>query len=182
LKPGWLKFTYLKHFSQPAKDRPIYRLIDEGKIRSITELGLGGGPRTLRMLQVALRHHVPTQLRYAGFDLFESRPANQIGLTLKQAHRQLTATGIQFRLVPGELIQGVMRTANTLPRTDLVVISAEIDHCSLEPAWFYFPRMLHESSVVLLESGNVRPEFQKLSYEQVCELARRASATTRRAA
>jgi hypothetical protein len=103
-------------------------------------------------------------------------------LTLKQAHRQLTATSIPFRLVPGELIHGVMRTANTLPRTDLVIISAEIDHCSLEQAWFYFPRMLHDNSVVLLESGNVRPEFQKLSYEQVCELARRASSTHRRAA
>ena len=179
MKLGWLKLTYLKHFSQPAKDRPIYRLIDDGRIRSITEFGLGSGLRTPRMLELALRHHLPSQLRYAGFDLFESRPAGQNGLTLKQAHRQLTATGIPFRLVPGELIPGVLRAANTLPRTDLVVISGEIEHSSLEQSWLYFPRMLHEGSVVLLESGNVRPEFQRLSYQQVCELARRA---TRRAA
>lgn len=181
MKPGWLKFTYLKHFSQPAKDRPIYRLIDDGRIRSITEFGLGNGLRTPRMLELALRHHAASDLRYTGFDLFESRPA-KVGLTLKQAHRQLTATSIPFRLVPGELIPGVMRVANTLARTDLVVISAEIEHSSLEHAWFYFPRMLHEKSVVLLESGNVRPEFQSLNYEQVCELARRATSTNRRAA
>ena len=182
MKPGWLKFAYLKHFSQPAKDRPIYRLIDGGTIRSITEFGLGAGVRTPRMIEVALRHHEPCQLRYTGFDLFESRPAANAGMTLKQAHRQLTPTGIQFRLVPGEIIQGVVRTANTLPNTDLIVIGGEIDHCALEQVWLYFPRMLHEDSVVLLESGNVRPEFQKLSYQQVCELARRATAAIRRAA
>jgi hypothetical protein len=141
-----------------------------------------GGSRTPRMLEVALRHHLPSEMRYAGFDLFESRPTSQKGLTLKQAHRHLTVTGIPFRLVPGELIQGILRAANTLPRTDLVVISGEIEYSALEQSWFYFPRMLHEKSVVLLESGNVRPEFQSLSYQQVCELARRATSTHRRAA
>lgn len=181
MKPGWLKSAYLKHLSQPAKDRLVYRLIDGGDISSITEFGLGAGVRTFRMLEVAGQHHAPEQIRYAGFDLFESRTSVKSGLTLKQAHCQLSATGIQARLIPGDMIAGLMRTANTLPRTDLVVISGEVNHSSLEAAWFYFPRMLHENSVVLLESGNVRPEFQTLNHAQVCELARRAASAVRRA-
>jgi hypothetical protein len=103
----------LKHFSQPAKERLIYRLIDRGRVASISEFGLGCGIRTQRMIELACIHHAPSQIRYAGFDLFESRPSEH--------------------------------------------------------------RMLHSGSIVLLESGNVRPEYQSLNYAQVCELARRSA-------
>lgn len=179
---GWLKLVYLKCFSQPAQDRLVYRKIDEGQIRSITEIGMGQGLRTHRMLDIALRHHAPDQVRYAAFDLFESRPAGRPGLTLKLAHRLLTARGIQVRLVPGEILAGLVRTANSLPATDLVVISGEFDFGAMEPAWLYFPRMLHENSLVLFETGSVRSSFQLLSYAQVCELAARASSARRQAA
>ena len=56
-----------------------------------------------------------------------------------------------------------------------------MDPAALEPAWFYFPRMLHEKSTVLLELGNVRPEFQPLNYSQVVELAKKAASAVRRA-
>jgi hypothetical protein len=181
LKPGWLRTAYLKYLSQPSKDRNIYRLIDSGKIKSISEFGLGTGLRTRRMIEIAVRHHVPQDIRYAGFDMFESRGAGQPGMTLKQAHRHLAATGVLARLVPGEIIGGLLRIANLLPQTDLVIISRDVDQLLLETAWFYFPRMLHEHSVVMLESGNVRPEFQTLTLTQVSELARRAASTVRRA-
>jgi hypothetical protein len=181
LKLGWLRSTYLKYLSQPSKDRPIYRLIHSGKIASISEFGLGSGLRTRRMIEIAVRHHAPQHIRYAGFDMFESRGTGQSGMTLKQAHRQLAATGVQVRLVPGEIIGGLLRIANLLPQTDLIVISRDVDQQLLETAWFYFPRMLHENSVVMLETGNVRPEFQALTLAQVNELARRAASTVRRA-
>jgi hypothetical protein len=172
----------LKHFSQPAKDRPVYRLIDSGHISTISEFGLECGVRMRRMIELATRHHPPGQIRYAGFDLFEARAAGTRGLTLKEVHCELSRSGIQTRLVPGTIVDGIGRAANTLPHTDLMVISGGIDHATLERAWLYFPRMLHAESVVLLEVGNIRPEFQKLNYAQVCELARRSATALRRAA
>jgi hypothetical protein len=181
LNLGWIRFAYWKFFSKPAQDRLVYRLIDRGGISSITEIGLGNGQRAERMIALAQRHYSAEQIRYAGLDLFEARPASLPGLSLKEAHRQLNPTGVQVRLIPGELLCSLLRSANTLSKTDLVVISAEVDQASLEPAWFYFPRMLHEKSTVLLELGNVRPEFQPLSYHQVVELAKKAASAVRRA-
>jgi hypothetical protein len=179
---GWIRFAYWKLFSKPAKDRLVYRLIDRGDITSITEIGIGTGRRSEQMVSFALRHHQPDKIRYAGMDLFEARPANSPGLKLKEAYKQLNAKGVQVRLVPGDVLSGLLRAANTLPKTDLVVISAEVDQAALEPAWFYFPRMLHEKSIVLLESGNVRPEFQPLNFAQVSELAKKAASAVRRVA
>lgn len=178
---GWIKFAYWKFFSKPAQDRLVYRLIDRGDVTSITEIGVGNGQRAERMLAFALRRHRPERIRYAGLDLFEARPADAPGLTLKEAYRQLNRTGVQIRLIPGDLLCGILRSANTLAKTDLIVINSEVDPAALEPAWFYFPRMLHEKSTVLLELGNVRPEFQPLNYSQVVELAKKAASAVRRA-
>lgn len=181
MKPGWLRFAYLKHLSHPAQDRPLYRLLDGGKIKTISEIGIGCGIRMRRMMEIVLHRHSPEEIRYAGFDLFESSAPGRACLTLKQAHRELVALGLHPRLVPGDLASGLLRTANTLPQTDLIVISG-MDHALLESAWFYFPRMLHENSLVMIESGNVRPEFQALNLQQVKELARRSASSVRRAA
>ena len=177
---GWIRFGYWKFFSKPAQDRLVYRLIDRGEIASITEIGIGSGQRAERMLSLALRHHQPEKIRYAGLDLFEARPQRSSGLSLKEAFRLLNPKGVQVRLVPGDVLSGLLRAANTLPKTDLVVVSAEAVQSALEPAWFYFPRMLHEKSIVLVESGNVRPEFQPLSFAQVTELAKKAAGAVRR--
>lgn len=178
---GWIRFGYWKFLSKPAKDRLVYRLIDRGDIASITEIGIGAGQRAERMISLALRHHQPDKIRYAGLDLFEARPQESAGLTLKEAFRLLNPKGVQIRLVPGDVLSGLVRAANTLPKTDLIVISAEVIQSALEPAWFYFPRMLHEKSIVLLESGNVRPEFQPLTFRQISELAKKAASSVRRA-
>ena len=182
LNVSWLQFAYWKHLSKPAQDRALYRRIDRGDVTSITEIGIGKGIRTDRMLAFALRHKAPSQIRYAGLDSFEARSADRPGLTLKDAYRKWNSLGIQVRLVPGDVLSGILRSANSLPKTDLIVISAEVDANALEPAWFYFPRMLHEKSVVMLESGNVRHEFHTLNFQQVNELAKKEASVVRRAA
>jgi hypothetical protein len=133
------------------------------------------------MIALALRHHRSEQVRYAGLDLFEARPEGAPRLSLKAAHRLLSVTGAQVRLVPGDLRSGLLHSANTLTKTDLVVISSDVDQSLLESAWFYFPRMLHPDSVVMLELGNVRPSFQPLNHDQVVELAKKAAGVVRRA-
>ena len=178
---GWIRFAYWKLFSKPAPNRLVYRLIDRNRFTSITEIGLSDGERAQRMIAFARRHHPPDQVRYAGLDPFEGRPSSLPGLTLKAAFRLLSPTGVQVRLVPGDLLAGLVRSANTLTKTDLIVIDAEIDRAALQPAWFYFPRMLHERSLVLLGTPGERQGFQQFSYGQVVELARIAASAVRRA-
>lgn len=40
------------------------------------------------------------------------------------------------------------RWANTLSRTDLLLIGGVVEEESLLPAWFYVPRMLHAGSLI----------------------------------
>ena len=90
---GTLKHAYLAYLSQPATDRVIYRLIDKRPIRSILELGVGDGVRAERMIAVASRQQMDTELRYTGIDLFEDRPAGTPRIALKQAYQQLRQQG-----------------------------------------------------------------------------------------
>jgi hypothetical protein len=179
--PGWIRFTYWKLFSKPAHDRLIYRLIDRGQVTSVTEFGVPRGLRSERMIAFAKRHHPLDRIRYAGLDLFEARPASSPGYSLKEAHRVLNRSGVQVRLVPGDLLAGLLRSANSLPKTDLVVIDAGVDMASMPPAWFYFPRMLHEKSVVLVGTRvDGVGGYRQLNYAQVVELAKGAASAVRK--
>jgi hypothetical protein len=94
---------------------------------------------------------------------------------LKTAHQQLQLAGVRSQLAPGDPFSALSRLANTLLGTDLLLIGAGVDAQSLERAWFFVPRMLHERSRVFLEergAGGLSlrsislPEIQKLAAQQ----------------
>jgi hypothetical protein len=178
-----LWFFYLSRLSKPVSDRPIYRAIRKRRVRNILELGFGTGWRALRMIQVAGLSVPPGEVRYTGIDLFESRTvADGPGMSLRMAHRLLRPTRAQVRLLPGDPMVALSRAANTLRGTDLVVVSAGNDPAWLAAAWFYFPRMLHDGSVVFFQG--TPPEggdaLRQLSLAEIDRLA--TSASGRRAA
>ncbi|MFH1268185.1 MAG: hypothetical protein ABIK89_20900 [Planctomycetota bacterium] len=179
-----LKVLYLSHLSNPATDRPIYRVIRRRRIQRIVELGVGDGRRAVRMIEVAGLSGPIGQVRYTGVDLFEARTErDRPGMTLKTAHRLLSATGAHVQLVPGDPFTALSRAANGLIGTELVMISAGHDPDSLARAWFYLPRMLASRALVLME----RPcgESEELTIRLVLrdEIDRLAAvATPRRAA
>lgn len=144
-------YWYLAYLSTPSADRPIYREIAGGTIRSIVEIGLGSALRAERMMLTLLRSHASDQIRYSGLDLFEAREQGDC-ITLKNAHRLFTGMGIKARLIPGEPLQSVQRMANVLTDTDLVIISSDCSHEQLTQTWRFLPRMLHEKSLVYFEA------------------------------
>ena len=156
-----LKSIHLSHFSKPPAERPIYRAIAKQQIRSIVELGVGTGVRSRQMIEQARRCSNTGEVRYTGIDLFETRGDGvPVGLPLIKAHRMLKATGASVQLVPGDPFSALARVANSLGRTDLVVISADQEERPLQRAWFYLPRVLHEGSVVFIEEpGKGGPQY-----------------------
>ena len=179
-----LGFLYLAYLSKPSIDRLVYRVIRQRRVRTIVELGVGIGQRARRMIEVAAIHAPPWEVRYAGIDLFEARSASDgPGMTLKTAHRLLTATGARIRLLPGDPYTALSRAANSLVGTDLVVVSSRLDPDSLARAWFYVPRMLGERSQVLIEEQGEPGGplvLRAISREEIAERA--AAALRRRAA
>lgn len=167
---GRLRSLYLCYFSKPKGLRPLYRLLRKQRMRRLCELGVGDAQRTLRMLEL-----VPgtEETLYTGIDLFEARQnGDGAGLSLKQAHTLLSATGAKTRLVPGDPFSALARSANSLARQDLVLISADQDLESLSRAWFYVPRMLHETTVVLREErGEDGPVLRTMTHEEIAKLA-----------
>lgn len=179
---SFLKFAYLTLLSKPSHERALYQAIRRSTPLSIVEVGVGLAVRSTRMIAVAQRYRPEGSIRYVGIDLFEARTEYGTGLPLKEAHKRLKATGANVRVVPGDPLSALARTANGLQSTDLLVIAADQDTQSLTNAWFYVPRMLHDKSLVLIEdTSGTKPRFRSLSCDQVEKLAK-GSASIRRAA
>ncbi len=142
----------LSRFSKPVADRKIYRLIRDNKVSSIIEFGLGDGARTEKMIQTAMRFILSGTVRYTGVDLFEGRPEGETPLSLREMHRRMNKFEIKSQLVPGESESAVMRIANSHLRTDLILITAQYPLHSFDQCWYFFPRMLHAQSVVMIQS------------------------------
>ncbi|MCE9605613.1 MAG: class I SAM-dependent methyltransferase [Planctomycetia bacterium] len=167
---GFLRSLYLRYFSQPKADRAVYKLLKKQPVRKFLELGIGTGERTLRVLE-----HCPAsdETSYTGIDLFEARQnGDGAGLSLKAAHKLLAASGAKVRLVPGDPFGALSRSANAIGKQDLVIISADQDRESLAKAWFYVPRMLHETTTVLLEEKSEGvSSLRTVSHDEIAKLA-----------
>jgi len=179
-----LRSTYLLYFSQPAAERAIYRAVRRQPIRSIVELGINRG-RTRRLLEIAAWRRNNLPLRYTGIDLFESRPAEQETLSLKQAFAALRQPDMRVQLVPGDPEMALRRVANSLAGTDLLLIAANQDRESLARAWTWIPRILTSSSLVFLEETTQKlgqTGWRLLSVIEVQRLAGEMGKSARRAA
>jgi hypothetical protein len=180
-----LRSSYLLYFSQPAADRTLFKAIKAKPIRSIVELGVGLSGRTERILEIAAWRPDCLPLRYTGIDPFDSRPAGQPKLSLKEAYSQLRTTGAKAQLVPGEPFSALHRVANSLAGTDLLLISGIYDAESLAPAWKYIPRMLQPSSLVFLQEpgpATGKEFWRQIKAEEIADLASRRAKSLRRAA
>jgi hypothetical protein len=175
----WLHYLWLAYLSKPKGDRALFRLIKKHPIQSLVELGVGDASRAERIIDFA-RQFVPNgEFSYTGIDLFEGRPAPQHGISLKEAHGRLKRLDAKVKLIPGDPFSALARSANGLTGTDMVLISRDTDEESLERAWFYLPRMLHEKSLILTEEVVAKDEsgapsewaFQLMDPEEILERA-----------
>jgi hypothetical protein len=176
------RLPYLAYFSQPSKDRVLYRAIRRTAVTRILELGMEQGRRSSRMIEIVRRARPGAVLHYTGVDLFELSSASGGGITLKTAYCKLQAAGARVRLVPGDPFTALSNAANTIGPCDLIVIAANQESESLRKAWFYVPRLLHPATLVFVEEagdGQTSPQFVLLDHD---EIRRRAHATTRRTA
>jgi hypothetical protein len=177
------KSLYLSYLSAPAADRPIYRSLRRQPVRRIVELGVGDAQRSVRMIEMAGRLVPVGEIQYTGIDPFEDRTAQDgPGVTLKLAHRLLRRTGATVRLVPGDPLDGLARTANALGKIDLLVISARLGPARLAPAWFFVPRLLHQQTLVFRETALAggRRSAALMPHDEIAALA--GAASRRRAA
>jgi hypothetical protein len=177
---GFFKTLYLTRFSKPVSDRAVYRIVKKVCPERLLLLGLGDARRAVRIVETAQRCAATRDIEITGVDLFEGRPQDATSqLSLKEAHRMLRETGVQVKLVPGDPYSALARTANSLPNIDLMLIDADQDADSLAQAWFYAPRMLHETSLVLVEhaqgvdkkSGHRITRFDRLDRSSIEQMA-----------
>ena len=180
--PKQIKLIYKAYLSHPASDRLVFKTIRRLRARRIVECGIGTTQRARQIIETAQIVSPNDNIYFTGIDLFEARTAaDGPGVSLKLAHRQLSATGAKIQLIPGDPLSAFAQAANSLSNTDLLIISARQNPSKMAEVWFYVPRILHEGSVVLEEealSGG------QMSIESVLlgEIAKRAGATGRRRA
>lgn len=165
---------HLTMFAKPVCDRAIYKLIRKNKYRSFVEIGMHDGTRCHNMIRVAKKFGVSKNVRYTGVDQFDARGNAEQPLQLIEMHRSLKAVEAKTQLVPGDIQSAIARIANSHVRTDLIVISAGFDVASLEASWFYFPRMLHSGSTVMIQHKHDGP-FECMNRLQIEKLAEQQS-------
>lgn len=185
MQPGILKYSYLAYLSQPSADRQIYRAIRRHRVHNILEIGVGYARRAQRMIAVASQCQPDAGIRYTGVDLFEDRPNNDLAITFKLAYKLLKRLDAKVRLIPGDPFTALARMANSITNTDLIVIAADQDPESLSRAWSFFPRMIHDNSLVFQEyeqPGNRNSRFRRIEPKHFYELADAPHGQTRRAA
>jgi len=177
-----LRRLYLTRFSQPAAERTLYRAICGQRLRSIVELGIDASGRTQRVLEIAAWEKANLPVRYTGIDLFEGRPKDRPGMTLKQAFAQLRLPDVKVQLVPGDPAMALSRVANFLAATDLVLIAADQDRESLDRAWTWLPRMLAPASLIFMEELATGGKSGQTQWRPLAlaEIQRLASETSRR--
>ncbi len=176
--------TFLLYFSKPAADRNLYSAIKGKKVRSCLELGINSVLRTQRLFEVLSWEPGNMPLKYTGIDLFEAAGSQQHP-SLKQAFHDIRHPGVKVQLVPGDLYSALVRTANQLPATDLVILGAGHDPDVLNRAWIYMPRMLGSHSLVYQEQLDNKGEtsgFKQLAVAEIQKLAQAANRNQRRAA
>lgn len=167
---GPLKYTFLAYFSKPKPERQIYQQLKKLQARRIVEVGIGSIERAVQMVCVAQRFAAGKSINYTGFDWFEERATGQAPLPLIHAHRQMQLCNAKARLVPGFPPATLPQIANSLQRTDLLLISHLVDDAALERTWFYMPRMCHPTTVVLRERKDAVTglvNFERLTLEDL---------------
>ncbi len=162
----FLKLTWL---DKPVADRAIYKLIKQRQIRSIIEVGLGDGTRCEKLIAVAQKFS-GEKVRYTGVDLFDARESAE-PLKLIEMHRRLKPIDAKTQLVPGDMGSALPRIANSHLRTDLILISAGFDREQFSDVKSFLPRMLHASSLVLVQTkaDGAFKELSRLEIEKAIQ-------------
>jgi hypothetical protein len=176
-----LKFLYLAYASQPKSERFLYRAVRKRRAARLVEFGITSLTRSRRLIEVAQRY-ASGEVCFTAIDPFESAtaPAPCEGAEkrlLIHVFRTLKSTGACLRLLPGSVASVLPDVANSLPKTDLLLIGHAVCDAELARAWFYLPRMLHEGSLVLRESAAAG---QVLTFETVARAKIEALAFERR--
>ena len=166
MKPlSTLGYYQLAFMGKPAADRTLYQLIKKNKFQSFVEIGLGTGDRCQQILRVANKFS-DKPIRYTGIDLFDARPEN--ALKLIDMHKTLKGFDAKTQLVPGPVGPSIERIANSHLRMDMIIISPGTQRSELESVISFFPRMLHASSLVLLQTkpGQKMKQLTRLDIER----------------
>jgi hypothetical protein len=180
---GLLQYLHLRYFSRPRHDRLLYaNLLKRGPYRKILEIGVTDLVTPLRLIRLSMGIHGKETI-YTGIDLFEARPSSApSGLNLKGAYQRLRESGAVIRLVPGDPYAALRRSANEIGPVDLLIIRSGIDQQSMERAWFYVPRLLHEKTRIVQEVPADSPNQWALRDICPSEVASLAGTERRRSA
>ena len=178
---GIIKYAYLAYLAKPAVDRGLYRLLRTEKSHRIVELGIDSLARAANLIAVAQRYSPEAEIHYSAVDWFDLRPHDMPPLKLIDTHRQLKVTGAKIRVLPGEPGETLRRAANSLLKTDLLLIGPSVTEQAFAQAWFYLPRMCHPKTTVLRGSNTADGiKYRLISFAEIAE--RSVMATPARAA
>jgi hypothetical protein len=179
----FLRQIYLTRFSHPAQNRDVFREFYRRKPTSVFVLGVDSSTLAIELTGLMHEWHPTERLRLALLDPFDARPASAPKLTVRETNAQFAELPVRLTLHPGDPTFTLPRVANQLGTADVILLSPSIDAEAFAPSWYFLPRLMHATSVLL--EGHVGPSgagYRAVTAEEVSRRAERAGSKVRRAA
>lgn len=169
---SWIK-SIVKNSAATSESKLLIRELRDFTPASIVEVGIGDCALTLEIIKTICKRMDPAEVKYTGIDLFEADPE---GASIKETHRIISGTQVKCKLVPGDPHSGLSRTANSLTDSELILIGDRVDSESLDRAWFFFPRMMNDSTRIYRRRKHESSfKHERVDSREIHELAQRAN-------
>lgn len=179
----FLRQIYLTRFSDPAQNRDIYREFFRRRPASLFVFGVDSPELVQELIGLMREWHPTERVRLALLDPFDARPATSPKLTLRETNARFAELPLRLTLHPGDPAFTLPRVANQLGAADAILISPTIDADAFASAWYFLPRLMHATTVLI--EGIAGPTGISCRAVSAQEVSRRADVTanrTRRAA
>lgn len=179
----FLRQIYLARFSHPAQNRDIFREFYRRKPASLFVLGVDSSTLVQELTGLMREWHPTERVRLALLDPFDARPASSPKLTVRETNARFAELPVRLTLHPGDPACTLPRVANQLGTADAILLSPSIDADAFSSAWYFLPRLMHATSVLIEGSGGAAEvSYKAVPAEEVSRRANGSVAKIRRAA
>jgi predicted O-methyltransferase YrrM len=167
---------------RPRRYENVIGGVTETKAKTLLEVGVYRGQRSLRMIEEAKKFHAASEVEYLGFDLFEEFQEEILASELSkkpQTQAQLQAmlekTGAKVRLFKGYSQETLPRFVEECKAGGKMIDFAFIDggHLveTIQADWDNVSALMHPGSIVMFDDyySNTEAEMQKFGCQTIID-------------
>ena len=149
--------THLGRYVKPRRYAQIFDEIDKFKPKNILEVGTWNGNRANQMIARAAKFHNVNEIKYFGFDLFETMSSDiykhevsKMPPKKDNVYTNLKTSGAEISLYAG-YTKDTMNVLKTLPKMDLIYVDGGHATETVMSDWKMSQEAIGDNTVVIFD-------------------------------